>query len=546
MKFMTTQNSNLPRDHRSWRFALALIGLVSFAGVVILLYHTRFGPMLVTDSASYIQGAINLRAGRGYSRFTGEEIAVPITGFPPVFSLALAGFSLAGLDIQEVARIFNAVLFGLSVFLGGYFIFRYTGSAFAALLGCFLMLATKSLIVSHSYLLSEALFTFLSLLSILAILRYFRTGGRPVLIISGILVALAILTRYAGLSLAAALPIAIALFGKGSWKSRLADISLLGAAILLPVGLWGYRNYALAGTTANRAPGYYPISYDIIVAYIDEWMALFVPTGLGIRWRLRVLLIFAGLVWVAAIFVWREMKSGFLQDRLPKNGWTVLPWVLLIYIPIYQVSVLTNTMFFDASAGVGAARRFLAPVLIPAIILVIGMLYRLVWVGPGRPLWKASSLIYALLVLGLSAQVTAGFVRDPRFGAERAEARRLWTEMVKGLQELDPSRPLISNDPQQLYLISQRSAYIAPIRYSRYTRQVNDEFARDVREMKRRMDQEGAILVLFRDPLISDDEEERKADERYVKELTQGLVKLAVYSRATFYVSPDAQENPAP
>ena len=130
-------------------------------------------------------------------------------------------------------------------------------------------------------------------------------------------------------------------------------------------------------------------------------------------------------------------------------------------------------------------------------------------------------------------------------GVYRSEVGVLiWAEMVKGLQGLDPSRPLISNDPQLLYLISNRFAYRAPIGYSRYTRQHNEEFAQDVIEMRQRM-QDGAILVIFRDPLITEDEQERKASELYTKENTQGLLKLAVYSRATFYSSPGAQGIPA-
>ena len=64
---------------------------------------TPFGLGLVNDSAYYIEGAANLLAGKGFVRLSGGGELKPITHFPPLFSLVLAGLGLAGMDCKRGA-----------------------------------------------------------------------------------------------------------------------------------------------------------------------------------------------------------------------------------------------------------------------------------------------------------------------------------------------------------------------------------------------------------------------------------------------------------
>ena len=515
----------------------ALFCLVSLIGVAVVLYHTRFGPALITDSVSYIQGATNLRADRGYGRFSGENLVVPITGFQPFFSVVLAGLSLTGLDIPEAGRILNAFLFGASILLAGLLILQYTNSGLSALVGCLLAVASKDLIVAHSAVLSEALFTFLLLLSIYAFTGYFYTTRRSALVVTGILVALSILTRYAGLSLVVVFSLAVALFRRVSWKNRLVDITLLAGVSLIPMAFWSYRNFALAGTSTNRVIGFYRLAYDLIVAYLDEWLNWLLPFRSGIPWGPRVLLVFGAMLAISIVFILHELKKDFRDSHYFQSRGAVLPWVLLLFLPVYQIFLIANTVFFDASTGVAAARRFMSPILIPVIVLAICMLYRVVWDKPGRKMLKMAGLAYALLVLAFYAQASIGFVKNPGFAYGLTDARRYWTDVVRGLRQLDPSKPLISNDPQLLYVLSDRTAYTAPIGYNRYTQQVNENFANDIAVMRRRMD-EGAILVLFKDDPNLVVDREGQNEDIYVTEITKGLQRIGNYSRARVYISP--------
>lgn len=100
-------------------FHLAL-GALALLAAAACLYATHRGPGLFADSKYYLEGARALLAGRGYSVPSATGEPVPITHWPPLYSLALAAAGgLSGLDPERVARWLNAALLGATVLLGG-------------------------------------------------------------------------------------------------------------------------------------------------------------------------------------------------------------------------------------------------------------------------------------------------------------------------------------------------------------------------------------------------------------------------------------------
>jgi hypothetical protein len=99
-----------------WLVSFLLL-LIAAVGVGLILYETRIGPGINGDSVHYIMGAENLLLGNGFSRWSGGGEIRPITGFPPFYSTVLACMGFIGLDLFQVARILNALLFGANIFL---------------------------------------------------------------------------------------------------------------------------------------------------------------------------------------------------------------------------------------------------------------------------------------------------------------------------------------------------------------------------------------------------------------------------------------------
>src|SRR3989304_2897316 len=129
---------SLPVPRAAWLIIPAALA------VGLALVQTRFGPGASGDSVHYLMGAQSLIAGNGYSRVSGGGELRPITGFPALYSLVLAGLGATGLDLIDAAGGLNVVLFGMNAFLLGLIILRHTHSIPAAPLGAVLFLASDS------------------------------------------------------------------------------------------------------------------------------------------------------------------------------------------------------------------------------------------------------------------------------------------------------------------------------------------------------------------------------------------------------------------
>jgi hypothetical protein len=132
--------------HKPLAVYLLLLSLIGMLLVYLVTY--RFGPGLSTDGARYLSTAQSLIEGRGFY----DYLNAPLTQFPPLYSILIAGLSLiTGLEVFFAAQVFNILTFGLVIWLAGVFfytvfpkepIFSYLGSAvFATSLSLLLMAA---------------------------------------------------------------------------------------------------------------------------------------------------------------------------------------------------------------------------------------------------------------------------------------------------------------------------------------------------------------------------------------------------------------------
>ena len=92
------------------RFHYLILMLVALGGVGVVLFSTTAGVGLSVDSASYIETARNLAAGRGYVTLSADGTARKMIHFPPFFPVLLATATSLGVDAQIAARWLNAFL----------------------------------------------------------------------------------------------------------------------------------------------------------------------------------------------------------------------------------------------------------------------------------------------------------------------------------------------------------------------------------------------------------------------------------------------------
>lgn len=224
----------------SWRHA---------AGVVLLLaLVVRLGAIaatpehrLINDPADYDRHARSIAAGDGYP----PSAVVPSGGAtairPPGYPVFLGGvYALTG-DSQLAGRIAQAVL-GTAIVALAMVIALQLWGAFVAVVTGLLAAVFPPLVVTGMTLLSEPLFVVLVLTSVVGVLRWRETGKVPWLIVCGVAVGLACLTRSnGGLVLLAML---LAARRDGTWRSLRSYrpslvVLLCAAAVITP---WTVRN----------------------------------------------------------------------------------------------------------------------------------------------------------------------------------------------------------------------------------------------------------------------------------------------------------------
>jgi 4-amino-4-deoxy-L-arabinose transferase-like glycosyltransferase len=207
-------------------------------GVILILYFTRSSPGMSGDSVWYVMGADNLLAGNGYSRTSGGGEIKPIVGFPPLFSIVLAGLGSLGFNLIGGSRWLNALMFGVSAFLVGRLIHQYTGSKWVSLVGAALFLGSSSLIKYHSWVMSEGLYILLQLTVFSLIIAYINSEKKILWFLAAVITGAGILTKYIGLSILFSGALTIFFFSGKDRKTKIINSLLYIFVAFLPVVVW--------------------------------------------------------------------------------------------------------------------------------------------------------------------------------------------------------------------------------------------------------------------------------------------------------------------
>lgn len=186
------------RGDLSSRQARALIvaaGVVTT--VVVLLAISRYGPGLTADSVHYVATARNVMAGHGFESIGSRAY----TSWPPAMPVTLGLLTLTGRDLVWSAGVLNAVAAGATVVVAGLWILGIVRRRWLAVAGALLVATSQPLLYVSKHLWSEPLFILFAALSLWCLGRYLTSASWRLLFVTAILVSLACLTRYLGVTL---------------------------------------------------------------------------------------------------------------------------------------------------------------------------------------------------------------------------------------------------------------------------------------------------------------------------------------------------------
>ena len=330
---------------------------LTLSAVFLILYATStYGTGISPDSVGYIAVARNLADGNGFTDYQGNAFVIQ----PPLFPVALASIELfSGIDPEEGARFFNALVAACTVGLGGFVLLRFVRGPLVVLGGLAILFSTPQIAVS-TYAWSEPLFNLLVLIFLTIIISHSRLGRREVVLL-GFVTALACLTRYIGYSLVATGLILI-LIQRGG-RTKLTNSLLFGIISVLPIGIWLIRNWILSSTLFGpRAPSQYSLLDNLYYTYskISGW---FLPDRLlPYRWIIFAVIAFGILGAAVYAFVYKKpTKAAFIREIVRSAQ-------LSLFIMVYTIFLIVSS---TTTAYDRIDTRLLSPISVPLIIVLV-------------------------------------------------------------------------------------------------------------------------------------------------------------------------------
>ena len=538
----------LPRDGTgeappTWRVVLPL-SLVAGAAGALVVAGTRLGLTVGSDSVEFLVAARNLIAGRGLGLISPSGRLMPLRLHPPLYPLVLSAFRAAGLDSLDAGRWFNVGLMVGLVLLTGFAAFRLTRSLPIALGIAALMGTWAPLIDVLLSALSEPLFLFLGLVSI--ILLYRATGrGRSslTLALAGLMVGLTTITRYQGVALLAAGATYLAMFGGGPWRARAERVAGFIVIATVPLLLWigvlaiGFESSPGGIVIPGRALWSTLAPFRIALADLFwEWLPLsrLLPDPsyrAKLAWVGVGLLVFLGSV---VLSLSQARGSTGNAERAPAlRVGVLLAGVALAYagltafayaFRVPQPDLNDRTLFPIAMGMTGAALA----------VLLLGLDS---WL-PRRTRLIASSIVLVAFI-GLQLPETLALVNgssQQNGGLTGPGWRTSCT--LEALDRLPPDIRLISNETAAILLYRDEYPYEIPELETRTRAPVDAPFGYGDHQAERLFQNHQAALVLFRTMIWDLDALYHKDAEARLEGMTSGLVVFADCEDGTIYFPP--------
>ena len=448
----------------------ALLLVVCVGGYVVALAATRQGTGLTPDSLMYLNGARQLAAGHGYSwperRVDGQLVYNAISWWPPMVSAVLAVAARVGVNPVNAARHLNGLLLGVNAALVGLIVAHATRdvrqiapgettarfSPWPAVLAAALAATLYNLVVVHTYLWSEPLFIFFTLLSLWAAAADAERPRTWTLAGAAAAAGGAYLTRYAGLSVILAGGLALLLLGRQPrlWQ-RLSRACFFGGGAAVAVAGWMLRNRLIREPDApaggvvgrGRAAGFDPNWHAKFGEFTDVLRHSVAPVRLvkeggdpRLAWVLVVAAGAAAALWWLGRRHWRAQPWPWLDDGAdaPPSRRTAVLGAFSLFLLGYLLMLAAAFALVDPT--VRFDERFLSPLLPAAIVCGVVFCARAVHDlrsrrTLGRTARRATALLawaslgLALVTLGGNLYATLDRVADARENG-LAYASRQW------------------------------------------------------------------------------------------------------------------------
>jgi hypothetical protein len=494
-----------------WCLYFSSVGITVF---VFMLWITLNGVGVSPDSTTYLEATENLLKGNGFS-----VDGAPLTHYPPLYSILVAGIAILANELSQAARILCATLFALNSLLIALAIFITTErNIVAVILGVLTFVLSAPLLMLHSMAWSEPLFISFSLICVLLLSRYIVQPSLILFIASSTFLSLALMTRYIGIAFISAAFAMMVISNVSGQKlgHRIRYAALWVGIACAPLAIWLLRNRVIADSATNRKLSFHPFTVDYIKRLILTLHEFILPIELSgwvktINLGLLMLLFFIGFL----IFFKQHTMNA------------ILPTTCMVFAASYVSFLLVSKTFFDAATPIDI--RILSPIFVFLIISIFSVSWSLSRALNKTYIWWGFIIFIAISIL----LKTAGAIRyldDFRENGTGYTSRQ-WqkSETIAFVKSLPENFHLYTNGPDVIGFLTGRESLQLPEKSSSVTKETNIRYEVETQAMCNDMAESGALLIYFgkitwRGYLPSEDEVISACQLNVIKHFSDGTV----------------------
>ena len=484
-------NNTLNRIVTPNNIDLIIIFFLGFLGVLVLMYATKWGIGISPDSVTYLDAARNLLEGHGFSYQIGAELQ-PLTNYPPLYPAVLAVISfVSNLDVLQLARGLNALIFGLNIILVG-IILRYAKALpIINILSSFLVLTSGTIFYVHHYAWSEGLFILLGFSGLLFLNRFIVEEKTVSFLFASVLISLAFLTRYAGISLIMTGLMALLFLYHKKFLQRIAVCIAFGAVSSIPIVVWLARNLSIAGNTTNRDVVYHANFLKPITALFNNFSLWLLPQQIPIEVRV----VFTTLLIAGLIVFSRRYYRNQRKRRAEFHYFSTLQIISCLFILNYLAVLIISVSFFEARIPFG--NRIYSPVYIACLILILSQISKIL--DSERVSFIRNALILLTVIFCLS--YIARFSYRVRIantdGIEFASKKWKQSELVNITKNLPERTQIYTNGDDVLKFLTGRNSLSIPAKIIAHSQLKRENYHNELKAMYDNLYENDGVLIWF-------------------------------------------------
>ncbi len=535
---------------REW-LGYILVVIIAILGLIAIIYATRWGPWVKSDSTGYIAVARNLLNGHGLGLVRASGEFVYTAHVPPAYMLILAMWGWANVDLVIGARATNAILFAITLWGLGTYLYYSTRRILLSTSVSLVLLTSALMIYLYSGVMSEGLFLTLVVGSLLFLLHFLHTGKFSHLCIASILCGLSIVTRYIGISLILAGPLVILLLSQSKLKQRIRDLFIFTVLGMAPIILWMVWLETIKSSARI-------IDYDISGlwdrleplrgAFVDFFWG-FIPIGnsfFSIPYRVKIVILLAITASLIATGIIMALKKPRQKKVVQKfDPGYIVALTFSVFAACYLFALTISFLFTQPTPDLSG--RILSPVYVAVWVSVFSFLFTYADLhGKTRAIRYSPLLLTGLVIISNLPTSYAKLESLHENGEGYTNKRWQTSETIQAIMGIPPSAAIITNDSDAILLLLDRPSYDLPEILLDEPKEVYLRFGDDsTNGIERIFREEGAALVLFRPiewqlrPIYGDDTQAR------IQSLTEGLsVFFDSYDGSIyFYPTPEGSNS---